>query len=381
MINKAIDILRIAKKNGIQITVNEQGGLQLRFVKGIHIEPAIIQAIKDNKEEIAFFLNDKKWKAKKVYRVESDIKSFDRNSIEHIPLSFSQERLWYIDQLEGSVQYHLPAILRLNGNVDKSALSRALQMIISRHEVLRTTFHENNGRPFQFIKAYEPGLTPSPHRLNGDDWQIHFTDGFTYQNDPERLQRFITELIVRPFDLSKDYMMRADLITLTDQECIFVVTLHHIAADAWSLPVIIKEVAELYSAYTSGRSGTQDPLPIQYADFAVWQRKHLQGDAMDKKMAYWKNKLVGVVPLKIPVDYTRPSVRSTRGAVSAFEIDRDLTASLKSLGNQHGASLFMTLLAAFKLLLHRYSGQEEISVGTSIAGRDNEELAELVGFL
>ncbi|MEO7533278.1 MAG: amino acid adenylation domain-containing protein, partial [Ferruginibacter sp.] len=287
---------------------------------------------------------------------------------EHIPLSFSQERLWFIDQLEGSLQYHIPAVLRLKGKLEPSALVYALQNIVQRHEVLRTVIKEVDGEGHQYI--------------TGDiDPQLINIDGAKYKNDPEGLQDFIKQFIRKPFDLSKDHMLRVGLINLDEEEeNILVVAMHHIASDGWSISIIVKELVELYSAYTQGRHHNLSPLPIQYADYAIWQRNYLKGEILDKKIAYWKEKLDAVTPLQLPLDYERPVVQSVKGAAAGFTIDKSLTGSLQQLSQQQGVTLFMTLLAAFKTLLHRHSGQQDIVVGTPIANRTQHEIEELIGF-
>jgi len=284
-----------------------------------------------------------------------------------VPLSFSQERLWFIDRMEGSVQYHVPTVLRLKGKLNEAVLANTMQQVVNRHEVLRTVFMEEEGQAWQQVNPVNA-------------WQLITTDGEKYINHPEALQQFVREIIDQPFDLSKDHMLRVELITLTEAESILVVVIHHIASDGWSTSVLVKEVVELYSAYEAEREPKLPQLAVQYADFAIWQRNYLQGDVLDKKMAYWKTKLHGVAPLQLPTDYTRPPVQRNRGALQSFRISESITAALQQLGRQHGATLFMTLLSAFKVLLHRYSGQEDICVGIPIAGRQQQETENLVGF-
>ena len=367
MILKAIDILRTAKKNGIQITVNAKGGLQLKFVKGVVVDPAVIQQIKDNKQEIAIFLTDGKWKSKKLLTAQNGLAKFDRSTMQSIPLSFSQERLWFIHQLDGSVQYHLPTVLHLKGPLNIEALNKAFKTIISRHESLRTVFKELDGQPCQSIRDY-------------DAWEMDLVEGSGYAGNDTALERFIDTLVRKPFDLANDFMIRSTLINLEAQNSILVVTMHHIAADAWSLSIIVSELAQFYSAFAKNSSLELEALPIQYTDFAIWQRSRCDGEAVRKKIDYWKNKLAGVTTLQLPTDFPRPSIRTTHGAYINFTVDKELTGSIKSLSRENGASMFMTLLAVYKLLLHRYSGQNDISVGTPVAGRDVEEISGMIGF-
>ena len=294
---------------------------------------------------------------------------------ELIPLSFSQERLWFIDRLEGSVRYHVTAALRLKGKLNTEALAYSLQSIINRHEVLRSVMIEVDGKAYQEIR-------------DKDQWTLHTVDGSEYENADlkenkhikEKLQNHILELINVPFDLSEDHMIRGHLIKINELDHLLVLTMHHIASDGWSLSVMVKELVELYEAYELGRDPELEPLQIQYADYALWQRKYLQGEIYDSKLDYWREKLEGIEPLHLPTDFPRPEIQSTRGANVEFSIDRELSELLQALSKQHGATLFMTLLAAFNVMLNRYSGQEDICVGTPIAGRQQEEVEELIGF-
>jgi amino acid adenylation domain-containing protein len=210
------------------------------------------------------------------------IKDFSRPL--HIPLSFSQERLWFIHQMEGSTQYHLPAILRLKGTLNREALKHALHSVVERHESLRSVIYEEQDEAYQKI-------------ISSSGWKLSLADGAVYKNDREGLSHFIRPLISKPFDLTADYLLRATLIKLDESEYVLVVTMHHIASDGWSLPVIIKEVAALYASYTEGRSSGLSVPEIQYADYAIWQRNYLQGAVLENKIGYWKDKLSGVEPV------------------------------------------------------------------------------------
>ncbi|WP_297823662.1 non-ribosomal peptide synthetase [Segetibacter sp.] len=286
---------------------------------------------------------------------------------EHIPLSFSQERLWFIDRLEGSVQYHVPAVVRLQGKIDREALGSALQQIVERHEVLRTVFREEEGKAYQVIQESVEPL-------------MQLVDGASLLKDSTSLEKYIKEIIAAPFNLSKDAMLRAHLIVMQEEEHVLVVTLHHIASDGWSRSILVGELAELYASTTEGREAKLIPLPVQYADFSLWQRGYLQGETLDSKLGYWKSKLEGVLPLNLPTDHVRPAVQGTRGGMVVFQIDKKLSEDLLQLSHKHGATMYMTLLSAFNALLYRYSNQEDIAVGTPIAGRLQQELEGLIGF-
>ena len=286
------------------------------------------------------------------------------NRPEYIPLSFSQERLWFIDRLEGSTPYHLPAVMRLKGELDPEVLEQTLRTIIGRHEVLRTIIKEQEGRGYQQVMA-------------ADGWRLNNAE---QPKGEAGLTQHIAALINKPFDLSADYMLRAELIRQSENDHILAVTMHHIASDGWSASVLVKEVIALYEGYTNNTEIALPQLNIQYADYAIWQRNYLQGEVLEEKLKYWKEKLQGVTTLQLPTDYSRPPVQSTRGATHSFKIDKALSAQLQTLSNAHGATLYMTLLSVFKVLLYRYSGQEDITVGTPIAGRNHQELEGLIGF-
>ncbi|MEO6638315.1 MAG: amino acid adenylation domain-containing protein, partial [Ginsengibacter sp.] len=290
-----------------------------------------------------------------------------RSRPQFIPLSYSQERLWFIDRLEGSVAYHVPTVLRLKGSTNVNALEGALKDVINRHEVLRTVILEKDGHPYQHIK--EQGK-----------WQLSIIDGASYSSDLTSLRHFIIKLVTTPFDLAADDMLRAHLITLGDSENILVVTMHHIASDGWSKSVLVRELLELYKGYDEGHTIELSPLAIQYADYAIWQKKYLNEDTLHERLSYWKEKLHDVKVLSLPTDYPRPAIQSTAGASVGFNFSKEMSASIQEFSLKNGCTLFMTLLAAFKVLLYRYSNQHDICVGTAVAGRQQKELEDLIGF-
>jgi len=359
---KVIDLLYLAKQNGVDVALNEDQ-LQLKLPKNKTVDKNLIEHLKNNKQLIIDFLTDRRRSSSAVER----ITRIQRNTIQHLPLSFSQERLWFIHQMEGSTQYHIPAVLRLQGKLEKNALAKALQHIVRRHEVLRTVFLQEDGQPYQVIR-------------NWQDWDLALIDGSKYLDQQEDLQNYVQHLINQPFDLSKDYMVRANLIILREEEHVLVVTMHHIASDGWSTSIIVREVAELYAAYSERRESRLESLEIQYADYAVWQRNQLQGSTFNSKIDYWKNKLSGVSPLQLPSDRLRPAIRTSEGAVVDFSIDKVVSVQLQEINQQQDVTLYMTLLAAFKVLLHNYSGQDDICVGSPTANRTQHEIEGLIGF-
>jgi amino acid adenylation domain-containing protein/non-ribosomal peptide synthase protein (TIGR01720 family) len=285
------------------------------------------------------------------------------------PTSFAQQRLWFLDQLEpGSTAYNLPLSLRLNGELNMAALEAAFNEIVQRHEALRTTFAVVDGQPVQLIA---PEMAPG----------LRFID---LRKMPEREQeaiRLAADESRLPFDLERGPLVRATLLRLDECDYVALFTMHHIISDGWSAGILVKEISALYDAFSKGQESPLEELPIQYADYAVWQREWLQGEVLEEQLAYWKRQLAGApAMLELPTDRLRPAAQRYRGAEQKFALPVSLSESLKAIGQREGATLFMTLLAAFQVVLARYSGQNDISTGTPIAGRTRGETEGLIGF-
>jgi amino acid adenylation domain-containing protein len=289
---------------------------------------------------------------------------------QELPLSFAQQRLWFFDQLEpGSSAYNIPNTVRLSGQLDAAALERCLRELVRRHESLRTTFVSQAGRPVQVI---------------GTAWRmelpvIDLQPLFQHKRLPEALRLAGEEALV-PFDLSHGPLLRARLLRLGEDEHILLLSMHHIISDAWSMRVLVRELSTLYNAFVAGEILALPELPLQYADFAAWQRQWLQGEVLDAQMRYWTMQLNGLTPLELPTDHPRPAMQTFRGAHQSLLLPATLSTALKQLSQREGVTLFMTLLAAFQVLLSRYSGQSDIAVGTPIANRTLTELEDLIGF-
>jgi amino acid adenylation domain-containing protein len=289
----------------------------------------------------------------------------------NLPLSFAQQRLWFLDQLEpGSSSYNVARARRLRGSLDVAALTAAINDIVRRHESLRTCFGSEQGTPFQQIMNHAPLAIPVFDLLD--------------LPDPEReveTERLATEEINQPFDLTEGPFLRARLIKVRDDDHVLVITIHHIAADEWSLAILFRELAVLYDAFTHGQPSPLFASSIQYADYASWQRQWLQGDRLEKLVSYWRNHLAGVpAQLSLPTDKPRPAVQSFRGAHETFGLSDFLTAELKAFSRREGVTLFMTCLAAYQILLSRLSGQQDLLVGTDVANRSRVETESLIGF-
>ncbi|MGH2343846.1 MAG: condensation domain-containing protein, partial [Chloroflexota bacterium] len=285
------------------------------------------------------------------------------------PLSFAQYRLWFLDQLEpGSAAYTITTALRLSSALDVSALERALGEIMARHETMRTTFGMKDGEPVQLIGSVPPVTIPIVDLREKEDGE-------------RAVERLITEEAERSFDLRTGPLFRAILLTTSACEQVLLLTMHHIITDGWSMGVFFRELAVLYEAFSAGLPSPLSPLPIQYADYAIQQQARLSGSTLERQVTYWREQLAGApAVLALPTDYPRPQVQRYRGAGLSIRLPKDLTAALQTLGRREGCTLFMTLLAAWQILLARYSGQDDIVVGAPIANRTQVETEGLIGF-
>jgi acyl-CoA synthetase (AMP-forming)/AMP-acid ligase II/acyl carrier protein len=284
------------------------------------------------------------------------------------PLSFAQERLWFLDQMEpGNPAYNRPANFRLTGRLDVKALELSLSEIVRRHEALRTRFAVESGKPVQAI---------SPARA----LILSLVDLRAHPERKIRAQELAAEEAERPFDLTQGPLIRSTLLRLNEEDHVLLLTFHHIAFDGWSLSVLTRELAALYKAFCAARPQPLPELPVQYADYADWQRQWLQGDVLQTHLSCWKRQLAGVRALELPTDRPRPPVQTFRGARQSLVLSSRLTEELKHLSRREGATPFMSLLAAFTTLLYGYTGQDDIAVGTFIINRNRVETEGLIGF-
>ena len=287
-----------------------------------------------------------------------------------LPASFAQQRLWFLDQMSpGNCAYNMRDGLRLRGQLDAGALTRALGALVERHEVLRTTLHGKDGDVVQKVNAPEPVAVP---RIDLSSLA------------PEDRRRCLTQLAQQetetPFSLAEGPILRARLLRLAEAEHVLLFTVHHVASDGWSMSLIAREVATVYSALVDGVPAVQAPLPIQYADFATWQRRWLTGELLDAQLGFWRQRLADLAPLNLPTDHPRPSRLTFRGAVCRRRLPADLRARLEELARREEATLFMVMLTLFQSLLGRYSAQDDVAVGAPIANRNRRETEGLVGF-
>jgi amino acid adenylation domain-containing protein len=293
----------------------------------------------------------------------------DRN--EPLPLSYAQQRLWFIDQLEnGGSAYHIPGAVRLKGGLDRKALRRALDTIVERHEALRTVFEAVDGGAVQKI---EEGKVFALSEID--------LSGLLGAEREAEVGRQVAEEAAAAFDLSKGPLIRGRLLCISEQEHVLLITMHHIVSDGWSVGILLEELAGLYSAFQAGNPVNLASLPIQYADYAVWQRQWLQGEVLSQQLDYWKTQLSGVPALlELPTDRARPVVQSYRGGSIEFGLGVELSGQLKQLCRQQDVTLFMALYAGFAVVLSRLSGQEDVVIGTPVANRQRTEVEGLIGF-
>ncbi len=287
-----------------------------------------------------------------------------------LPLSFAQQRLWFLDQFDpGSAEYVSPWAARLRGQLDAGALSTALTGLVARHESLRTTLGMVEGRGVQLINA------PYEVRVSVLDLSV-----LPVARHEDEIVRVLAEECAEPFDLRRGPLLRVRLLRAAADDHVLALTMHHVITDGWSMGVLVEELGVLYGAVLGGREPGLAPVAVQYADFAVWQRGLLTDAVLAGGLDYWRARLAGLVPVELPADRPRPAVRTSRGAACGFVVPAGVAGGLRGLARAHDATLFMVLAAAWQVLLCRWSGQDDIAVGTVVAGRDRVELERVVGF-
>ena len=363
-LSQIIGLLHEAHHQGVTISY-EADELLVETAEDIDIDEGLLDRLRDYKPSLlAYFRHQHQ-------QQESDVSLLPLSTTAGmeagpVPLSFGQERMWFIDQVGGSVQYHIPLALRINGVLNISALEHAFRQVITRHAILRTVIKEDAGSVYQVL-------------LPASGWRLCVNEEVGSSATDERLKAYIADVLQHPFDLSGDYMLRAELIKLTATSCVLVIAMHHIASDGWSTGILVQELVECYSAALAQRVAELPELPVQYGDYAIWQRRQCDAGRLVQQLDYWRQQLGGVQPLLLPTDHLRPAVQSIRGGAYLFEVDALLKRRLYTVCQQQEVTLFMLLLSVFKVLLYRYSGQTDICVGTPVAGRSRRELEGLIG--
>ncbi|MEG4517635.1 MULTISPECIES: amino acid adenylation domain-containing protein [unclassified Microcoleus] len=358
-----VEFLSYLRSLDINIFV-EDSRLRCNAPEGI-ITPELRAEISQRKAEIISFL-------KAANRTSSftptQIVPMGRDG--NLPLSFAQQRLWFLDQLvPNNPFYNVPAALRLTGSLNFSALQQTFNEIVRRHEALRTTLAVVSGQPVQRIAAafHLPINVVDLRNLPKESRQTE-------------ANRLTTQEAQRSFSLSNDLLLRVTLLQLDDAEYLLMLNMHHIVSDGWSIGVLIQELGALYTAFAREKPSPLPALSIQYADFAKWQREWLQGEVLETQLAYWRQQLNGISMLNLPADRPRPAIQSYRGKRQFLQLPKQLSEALETLSQREGVTLFMTMLAAFKTLLYHYAQQEDIVVGSPIANRNRSEIEALIGF-
>jgi len=360
-----LELLNLLDDLDITLSLDKEMNLSIKGDKNA-LTPELVSEIKHYKSKIVETLKaNLKKDSKQVIPVATRVAG-------GMPLSFAQQRLWVLDQLGGgSVHYNMPSTIQLNGNLDIVALKKSFSSIFERHEVLRTSYGENaEGQAVQII-----------HPVT--DVEISLTD-ISELSKAEReaeLRRLVQQEASLPFDLTHDAMLRIQLLRLSSQEHVLLVTMHHIASDGWSMGILINEFGALYKAYVDGDNNPFPPLDIQYTDYAHWQREWLQGAVLEEQMGYWEQHLAGIPQVhSMPLDRTRPKLQSFVGATHQSFVDTDILNKLNRLCRESGCTLFMGLQTAFSVLISRYSRETDIVIGTSVANREQSQIANLIGF-
>ena len=357
-----VDFLQEISAKNVELWID---GDKLRYRAPSNVlTPALLTEIKRHKVEIINLLKKQVGTAKTY-----PLLPIPRNV--KLPLSFAQQRIWLLAQLEpNSAFYNTAMAARLSGQLNLAALERSLNEIMRRHEALRTNFTIVEGQPVQIVHCHRNITLP-----------VVDLRSLPESEQLIQSQQLVTEEAQRPFDLATDLLERTTLLKLGETEHVLMLTMHHIVSDGWSFGVFVREVAALYPAFCKNLPSPLPELPIQYADFAVWQRQCLQGEVLESQLAYWKQQLKGAPTLlKLPTDRPRPAIQTFRGAQQYFSLSFEVSEALSSLGQKEGITLFTILLAGFQTLLYYYTRQSDIVVGLPIANRNHPHLEELIGF-
>lgn len=357
--------IRLLKSKGVVVSLSDDK-LKVWTKKGVVLDDSTRDDLRRRKDELLNYLREYAIAENSDAGNEYNINPRQNVRQERFPLSFYQEQLWLTDHLNGSIAYHIPVTIRLKGKPDIAGIEFAFKQIVNRHEILRTVIRSGSGEPFQLIDTADP-------------WRLEYNPDMVIPNQ-ETLGKYVREIVDRPFDISKDCLLRSVLLAMPADEYVLVIVMHHIVSDGWSFTVMINEMVEFYRSYRGQRAPVLPVFKIQYADYANWQRNHFAGERIEKHLRYWESRLHRAESLDLPTDFSRPSVQSQRGHNLYFHIDKDLHLQLLQLSQRSGVTLFMTLLSVFKVLLYRYSGQHDISVGIPISNRRHQSLEPLIGF-
>ncbi|MFM6012960.1 MAG: condensation domain-containing protein, partial [Dolichospermum sp.] len=293
-----------------------------------------------------------------------------RPNSEPAPLSFSQEQLWFLSQIQDNATYNMPLALQISGSLNISFLEQAITEIVRRHEILRTNFQQIEGRNLQVIR---PEINISLQVIN--------LDQIPAKEQLQNVQQLINQETDKIFNLSEDNLFQSTLYQLNQNSYVLLLNMHHIISDGWSTGILLEELSTLYAAYLAGNKSPLPDLQIQYADYAIWQKQKFTSQIREKQLNYWQQQLTDIPPLlELPTDKPRPPIQSFSGGIWEFSINSNLSQKIRTLTQQSDATLFMTMLAAFVILLYRYSGQDDILIGSPMAGRNRQEIQSLIGY-
>ena len=355
-------ILNKLNNHGIKLWI-DYGNLRCKAPKGVMTEE-LSKAIKNNKNQLIEMLEHTSVDNKNIFK---KIPTADRD--ERLPLSFSQERLWFLNQYEeNSLAFHMPALLHLKGRLNTQALENTLLAIIERHEVLRTNFKADKGKASQYINDSSRFVLEKKDLSKIADEHIKNT-----------IKELVYKELAKDFCLENDVLLRANLFEINENEHWLFVNMHHIISDGWSVSVLINEIVVIYEALVKKLHNPLPPLTLQYADYAAWQREYLSSDVMQEMILYWKDQLAGCIPLELPTDFSKPTAKTNSGKIVNFNIDKELSRKIELLSSAKESTPFMFFLAAFNILLHKYTNQEDILVGSPIANRNRAEIEPLIG--
>jgi amino acid adenylation domain-containing protein len=357
-----VDFLLEARQEGV-FTSLENDTLSFKVLKGKIVRPELVAELKDRKEEILSFLKKDQMNNETLVSEKNKISPFDRTTTGHIPLSYAQESAWIDDKLKGSALHRVPVVLRFGG-VDIAALSFALEEMVKRHEIFRTLYKEKDGIPYQEIVA-------------DTHFKLKYTKELTAEKD---LGYYLKEEADALFNLSIDFSFRAHLIQVANFDFVLILVFHHIATDAISEKIFSSEVMELYKAKIEGRTPMLPPLKLQYADYAVWQRNYIQGEVLEDKLSYWKNKLEGHTLLKLPTDFDRPRVQGVKGDSVGKYLGKELSDKIRTYLRTEKVTPYMFFLTAINVLFNKLSGEEDICIGTPVSGRNHKEVEAIIGY-
>ncbi len=362
-----IAFLKVLKNSGVLVS-EMKGELKVAVSKNSKVDPALIEEIRNNKIEILKFLKDNTQSSLSDHHTDIiAVRSRDMAGQAKSPLSFQQERIWFLNYLHGgSEAYHIPVVLKIDGKCDSRRIEDSFRALISRHESLRTVFLEEGGQVFQQV-------------IDGQFWSLRYTKRDNEFSETQ-LNEYIDELVLFPFDLSRDYMIRAELIELSKNDFRLILIVHHIACDGWSMLLLMKEFLSIYNLEKQTGEYPFTPVEISYTDFAVWQRQRFGDTHVNDSETYWVKYLDGIKYLELPTDYQKTNNASNVGESILLKIDSSLHNQLVEFSKEESATLFMVLLSVFKVFLFKYTGQSDIAIGTVMANRNNPDTHPLVGF-